>query len=100
MIRDAPQLAGSQPCRIVTSPVSSAILAPHILLVIPRYAVTACETDHYILVVFVVMSKEEGLCTVKRIHIPMVLGRMGTSQTVLKRSNIYSLVEDVVDLVI
>ena len=32
------------------------------VLVIPRYAVTACETDHYILVVFVVMSKEEGLC--------------------------------------
>ena len=30
------------------------------MLVIPRYAVTACETDHYILVVFVVMSKEEG----------------------------------------
>ena len=29
------------------------------LLVTPRYAVTACETDHYILVVFVVMSKEE-----------------------------------------
>ena len=28
-------------------------------------AVTACETDHYILVVFVVMSKEEGLCTVE-----------------------------------
>ena len=37
--------------------------------------------------VFVVMSKEEGLCTVERLHISMVLGRMGTSQTVLKRSN-------------
>ena len=31
------------------------------VLVIPRYAVTACETDHYILVVFVVMSKEESV---------------------------------------
>ena len=30
------------------------------MLVIPRYAVTACGTDHYILVVFVMMSKEEG----------------------------------------
>ena len=36
------------------------------MLVITRYAVTACETGHYILVVFVVMSKEEGLCTVER----------------------------------
>ena len=30
------------------------------MLVLPRYAVTACETDHQILVVFVMMSKEEG----------------------------------------
>ena len=50
------------------------------MLVIPRYAVTACETDHYILVVFVVMSKEEGSMYMERLHIPMILGRMGTSQ--------------------
>ena len=54
------------------------------LLVIPRYAVTACETDHYILVVFVVMSKEEGSMYRGRLHIPVVLDRMSTSQTVLK----------------
>ena len=49
------------------------------MLVIPRYAVTACETDHYILVVFVVMSKEEGSMYRRKLHIPMILGRMGTS---------------------
>ena len=49
------------------------------MLVIPRYAVTACETDHYILNVFVVMSKEEGLSTVGSLHILMVLGRISTS---------------------
>ena len=42
-------------------------------------AVTACETDHYILVVFVVMSKEEGSMYSERLHIPIVLGRMSTS---------------------
>ena len=47
-------------------------------------AVTACETDHYILVVFVVMSKEEGSMYRGKLHIPIVLGRMGTSQTSVK----------------
>ena len=61
------------------------------MLVIPRYAVTACETDHYILVVFVVMSKEERSMYRRKLHIPMVLGRMSTSQTVLKHSNIRAL---------
>ena len=36
------------------------------MLVITRYAVTACETVTIYLFVFVVMSKEEGLCTVER----------------------------------
>ena len=58
-----------------------------VVLVIPRYAVTACETGHYILIVFVVMSKEEGSMYRKRLHISVVLGRMDTSQTVLKRSD-------------
>ena len=35
------------------------------LLVIPRCSYCVCETGHYILIVFVVMSKEEGLCTVE-----------------------------------
>ena len=36
---------------------------------------------------FVVMSKEEGSMYRKRLHIPMILGRIDTSQTVLKRSD-------------
>ena len=50
---------------------------------------TAFETDHYILVVFVVMSKEERSMYRGRLHVPMVLGQMSTSQTVLKRSNTF-----------
>ena len=49
------------------------------MLIIPLYAVTACETGHYILGVFVVMSKEEGSMYREGLHIPMVLGRMSTS---------------------
>ena len=33
------------------------------------------------------MSKEEGSMYRRKLHIPIVLGRMSTSQTVLKRSN-------------
>ena len=51
------------------------------MLVISGYAVTACETGHYILVVFVVMSKEEGICIVERLHISMILGRMSISSS-------------------
>ena len=40
------------------------------VLVIPRYAVTACETVTIYWFVFVVMSKEEGLCTVERPSYP------------------------------
>ena len=50
-----------------------------LLLVLPRYAVTACETGHYILIVFVVMSKEEGSMYRERLYILMILGRMSTS---------------------
>ena len=42
----------------------------YILLVITRYAVTACETVNIYWLVFVVMSKEEGLCTVERPSYP------------------------------
>ena len=49
------------------------------MLVIPRYAVTAYKTDHYILVVFVVMSKEEGSMYRGKLHIPIILGRINTS---------------------
>ena len=49
------------------------------MLVIPRYVVTACETVTIYSLVFVVISKKEGLYTVERLHIPMVLGRMSTS---------------------
>ena len=49
------------------------------VLVIPRYAVTACETVTIYWLVFVVMSKEEGLCTVGSLLIPMILGRISTS---------------------
>ena len=57
------------------------------MLVIPRYVVTACETDYYILVVFVVMSKEEGSMYRERLHIPVVLGRMSTSSNSVESSN-------------
>ena len=36
-------------------------------------------------VVFVVMSKEEGLCTVGRLHILVVLGRMSTSSNSVEK---------------
>ena len=42
-------------------------------------AVTACETDHYILVVFVVMSKEEESIYRRKPYISMILGRISTS---------------------
>ena len=51
------------------------------MLIISRYAVTTCETNYYILIIFVVISKEEGLCIVEKLYIPMVLGRMGTSSS-------------------
>ena len=41
--------------------------------------ISACETDHYILIVFVVISKEEGLSIVESLHILMILGRISTS---------------------
>ena len=64
-------------------PTSSVMIAMGLkVLVIPRYAVTACETDHYILVVFVVMSKEE-----RSMYRRKASCTNGTSQTVLKRSN-------------
>ena len=49
------------------------------MLVIPRYIVTACETDYYILIVFVVMSKKEESMYSKRLYILKILGRISTS---------------------
>ena len=45
-------------------------LATGSVLVIPRCSYCVCETGYYILGVFVVMSKEEGLCTVERPSYP------------------------------
>ena len=56
-------------------------------MVIPRYAITRCETDHYILVIFVVISKKEESMYRRKLHIPIILDQISTSQTVLKRSN-------------
>ena len=47
----------------------------------------ACETVTIYWFVFVVMSKEEESIYRRKLHIPMVLGQMGTSQIVLKRSD-------------
>ena len=46
------------------------------MLIIPRYVVTACETDHYILIIFVVISKEEESIYRKRLYILIILGRI------------------------
>ena len=54
------------------------------MFIIPRYVVTACEIDHYILSVFVVISKKEGLCIVERLYIPVILGRISTSSNSVK----------------
>ena len=59
------------------------------MLVISRYVVTTCEIDYYILVIFVVISKKEESMYRERLYISITLGRIITSQIVLKRFNSY-----------
>ena len=44
------------------------------MLIIPRYIVTTCETDYYILVIFVVISKKEESIYRGKLYISMILG--------------------------